>query len=112
VSAPATVAYGAAGAFAYRLVTAGRVACTNTAFGVDPIDGVGKGCYLAPTGGPPGWTACASEGDSCTPGTARTVVYGARGAFYARWQTGPLNCTSAAFGGDPIPGVVKACYLD
>ena len=111
VAAPTTVAYGAAGAFAYRLVTGGGIACTNTAFGIDPIYGVVKGCSLAPAGGPPGWTACASEGGQCTPGSARTVVYGARGAFYARWQTGPLSCTSAAFGGDPIPGVIKACYL-
>jgi hypothetical protein len=111
VTGPTTVAYGAVGAFADRLVTADSAACTNNAFGTDPIYGVAKACYLAPNGGPAGWAACATEGGTCTPGAARTVVYGARGAFYARWETGPVSCTSTAFGGDPIPGVVKACYL-
>jgi hypothetical protein len=109
---PTTVAYGAVGTFTYQLVSNGSTACTNNAFGTDPIDGVAKACYLAPSGGPAGSTACATEGGSCTPGVARTVVYGARGAFYARWETDPVTCTSAALGGDPIPGVVKACYLE
>jgi hypothetical protein len=111
VNGPATIAYGAAGSFTYRLLGNGVTACTNSAFGTDPIYGVVKGCYVAPTGGPPGWTSCADEHATCAPGTPRTVVYGARGAFYARWQTGPVSCDSANFGGDPIPGVVKACYL-
>jgi len=110
VSAPTLVAYGAFGAFAYRLVPAGATACTNAAFGTDPMFGVAKRCYLAPAGGPPGGALCASEGGTCTPGSARAVVYGARGAFYSRWQTGPVSCTSASFGGDPIAGVAKACY--
>ena len=111
VGGPTTVAYGAAGAFAYRQLPSGSVACTNTTFGGDPIYGVVKGCYLAPDGGPPGLTACAAEGGTCAPGTARAVVYGARGAFLTRWQTGPVTCTNAAFGGDPLPGATKACYL-
>jgi hypothetical protein len=110
VTGPTTVAYGAAGGFVYRLVSAGSTPCTSAAFGTDPMYGVAKSCYLAPNGGPTGWTACASENGTCSPGTARTVIYGARGAFYARWETGPVSCTSASFGGDPIPGVVKACY--
>jgi hypothetical protein len=110
VTGPTMVAYGAAGAFAARLVSS-STPCTNGAFGSDPIYGVAKGCYPAVSGGPPGWGVCASENGTCDPGSARTVVYGARGAFYARWQTGPVSCSSAAFGGDPIPGVAKVCYL-
>jgi hypothetical protein len=111
VTGPTLIAYGAAGDYAYRLVIKGLVACTNGAFGRDPLPGVLKSCYLPPAGGPPGWTGCAAENGICAPGTARTVLYGARGAFYARWQTGPVNCTSAELGGDPIPGVAKAGYL-
>ncbi len=111
VDGPAVVAYGAVGAFTYRLVGKGDTACTNVAFGGDPVHGVAKGCYAATGSGPPGTTACASENGTCAPGSARTVVYGARGAFVTRWATGPLPCTSAAFGTDPIPGVVKGCYL-
>jgi hypothetical protein len=111
VTGPTTVAYGAAGGFVYRLVSAGSTACGNAAFGSDPMFGVAKGCYLAPSGGPSGLTSCAAENATCGVGTGRTVVYGARGAFYSRWETGPVSCTSASFGGDPIPGVVKACYL-
>ncbi|WNV88932.1 family 43 glycosylhydrolase [Umezawaea sp. Da 62-37] len=110
VDAPAVVAYGAVGAFAYRMAGKGDTACTNAAFGGDPVHGVAKGCYAATVGGPPGATACAAENGTCAPGSARTVVYGARGAFVSRWVTGPVACTSAAFGADPIPGVVKGCY--
>jgi hypothetical protein len=110
VTAPTLVSYGANGAFAYRLVTGGSVSCTNAAFGRDPIFGVAKGCHLAPAAGPAGWTACAPENATCTPGTGRVVLYGARGAFYTRWPDGPVSCTSTAFGGDPVPGVLKSCY--
>ncbi|MCS7479398.1 family 43 glycosylhydrolase [Umezawaea endophytica] len=111
VDGPAVVAYGAGGLFAHRLVRDGRTACTNAAFGGDPAFGVVKACHRAPEGGPPGWTACAPENGTCAPASARTVAYGARGAFVTRWVTGPVSCTNAAFGTDPIPGVVKACYL-
>ncbi len=109
VTGPTLVAYGANGGFVYRLLGANS-ACTNTAFGADPILGVSKGCYLAPNGGPSGWTACASEGGSCAATGARRVIYGARGAFFARWVTGPATCDTATFGGDPIYGVLKSCY--
>lgn len=109
---PAMIAYGAAGAYAYRRVHDGRVDCTNAAFGKDPLYGVVKGCYVAPAGGPAGWTQCAPENSTCSAGTPRTLVYGARGAFLTRWVTEPVSCTNATFGGDPIPGVRKTCYVE
>ena len=112
VNTPTLIAYGANGAFAYRLVSGGGVSCTNTAFGGDPLYGVAKGCHLAPAGGPVGWSACAAENGTCAPGGAgRVVAFGARGAFVTRWQTGPLSCTSTTFGTDPIPNVPKSCYV-
>ena len=92
LSAPAMVAFGANGAFAYKL-----------------LPGVAKACHVG--GAPAGATACASEGGSCaSSGAARTIVYGARGAFYSRWFAGDAACDSASFGADPIFGVAKACY--
>jgi hypothetical protein len=109
VDGPRLVAYGGNGVFAYRLL-ARNTACTNQAFGSDPLAGLVKGCYLAPSGGPSGSVACATEGESCAGATGQAVYYGARGAFLARWVTGPITCSNAAFGGDPIAGVVKASY--
>ena len=47
VQRTATVAYGARGAFIYRTFTGG-FPCTNTAFGSDPLAGVGKSCSPHP----------------------------------------------------------------
>jgi hypothetical protein len=102
--------YGANGVF-NRLVLSGNVACTNAVFG-DPIANVVKNCYLPPAGGPAGgWTQCAAENGTCAFAGARTVAYGARGVFTYRTFTGGASCTSASFGGDPLPGVVKSCYV-
>ncbi|WP_371600827.1 trehalase family glycosidase [Streptomyces sp. NBC_00564] len=103
------VAYGA-GSYAYRTVT-GSTACTNAAFGIDPAANLVKSCYLADAGGPPGYTACAAEGGTCSvPGYNRNVAYGANGAFSYQVTNGSVACTNAHFG-DPIDGVAKSCYL-
>jgi hypothetical protein len=39
------------------------------------------------------------------------VAYGADGDFVYRTFSGGVACTNAAFGTDPVPNVVKACYL-
>jgi hypothetical protein len=103
------VAYGA-GSYTYKTATGGT-ACTNAAFGGDPAANILKSCYVAPLGGPPGYTSCADEGGTCAvPGYGRNVAYGANGAFSYRVTSGSTPCTNAAFG-DPLYGVVKACYL-
>ncbi|WP_433385949.1 alpha-L-rhamnosidase C-terminal domain-containing protein [Micromonospora sp. KLBMP9576] len=104
------VAYGANGAFAYRTAT-GDISCTNATFG-DPIDRTVKACYWRTTGGPGGYdTACAAETGTCTFSGQQTVAYGARGRYTYRSFTGSAACSTAAFGGDPLPGVPKSCYL-
>lgn len=110
VHRPTVVAYGTNGLFTYRLLTR-NTACTSAAFGSDPVAGVVKGCYRAPAGAMAGWTACAGENGTCALSGARRVIYGAYGAFYAKWLTGAVDCTSATFGGDPISGVPKSCYV-
>ena len=56
INTPTLIAYGANGAFAYRLVSGGSVSCTNTAFGRDPIYGVAKGATWRPRAGRSGGT--------------------------------------------------------
>ncbi|WP_432827520.1 SGNH/GDSL hydrolase family protein [Dactylosporangium sp. CA-092794] len=100
------------GAGSYRYLTAtGSASCDNTTFGGDPTFGVLKSCYLAPLGGPLGWTQCASENSTCHVGGTTVVAYGANGGFIYKQVNGAAACTSDTFGGDPIFGVVKACYF-
>jgi hypothetical protein len=96
-----SVAYGANGAFSYRMPT-GSIACNNATFG-DPIYGVVKACYRKPA------THCANENWTCSFSGTQSVAYGANGSFSYRTATGSIACNNATFG-DPIVGVVKACY--
>jgi hypothetical protein len=103
------VAYGA-GSYTYKTVT-GSTACTNASFGGDPAENLVKSCYVADAGGPPGHTACAAEGNTCSvPGYNRNVAYGANGSFAHQVTNGSVACTNAHFG-DPVDGVAKSCYL-
>jgi hypothetical protein len=103
------VAYGAFGSFRYA-VADGPIACTTAAFGSDPVPGEAKACYTR-TATPPGFpVACATESGTCAFSGTRTVAYGARGAYVYRTFTGGTACTTAAFGADPLRGVVKSCY--
>jgi serine protease len=55
-----------------------------------------------------GWTACASEGGTCTFSGTREVRYGSGTTFVTRTFTGSASCTNAVFG-DPTPNVAKSC---
>jgi hypothetical protein len=104
------LAYGAGG-YAYRTVSGGTT-CSSTAFGgADPAYGVLKSCYLAPMGGPAGYTACAAERGSCAVSGTREVAYGSNGAFRFQVVTGSVACTNDAFGTDPVRNVAKSCYV-
>lgn len=60
--------------------------------------------------GPPGYTLCASEGESFTLPFLSHVAYGANNAFaYLYNQTGTITFNNTTFG-DPAPGVVKSGY--
>jgi Bacterial alpha-L-rhamnosidase 6 hairpin glycosidase domain len=104
------IAYGA-GTYDYQ-VASGATACTTAAFGgTDPATGVLKSCYLAPAGGPSGYTSCAAENGTCTFSGTREVAYGVNGAFRFQVATGSVACTTAAFGTDPLYGTAKNCYV-
>ena len=118
------IAYGAQGTFVVKTLTGGTD-CNNSVFG-DPINGVYKSCYLqsapAPTPVPvpvPTFStggisfdsnSCATENNRCTFTGSRSVAYGAQGTFSIKTLTGGADCNNGVFG-DPIYGVLKACYL-
>jgi hypothetical protein len=109
-TADQVVAFGA-GSYVYRTAD-GPITCDANAFrGTDPAFGLVKTCYLAPAGGPAGYTTCAQSGGTCTLTGTHEVAYGADGAFHFRLATGNTACTTAAFDSDPLPGKAKACYV-
>lgn len=111
VSGSRMVAYGANGAYDFRVLSS-ATACTNAAFGGDPFYGVAKSCYTAPGGGPAGgWAQCAAESGSCALGGTEPVVYGANGSFTSLLAGGSVSCSNTTFQGDPLSGVAKACYV-
>jgi hypothetical protein len=107
-SSPTVVAFGA-GSYLYKTV-AGGTACTASAFGGDPAQGVLKACYVAPSGGPSGYTLCVAENATCSFSGTEMVAYGANGGFNYQLASSGVACSNSTFG-DPMPGLVKACYL-
>jgi hypothetical protein len=55
------------------------------------------------------WTACATEGGTCSFSGTRQVRYGAGVNFITKTFTGSVGCNNYDFGGDPIYGTVKSC---
>ena len=112
------VRYGANNSFAYVTANA-TVGCNNSVFG-DPMYGVAKSCQYssnstaasAPAPAPAPvtetWTACASEGATCTFTGTREVRYGTSTQFVSKVIAGATACTNTVFG-DPAYGIVKAC---
>jgi hypothetical protein len=63
---------------------------------------------------PPGFTACATDGGTCSVGAGNRVdvVYGEGLSFVSLWsRTGDFTCLPGNLGiSDPSPGRVKTCY--
>jgi hypothetical protein len=58
---------------------------------------------------PAGYTICAGEGDQCKFSGTKDVAYGDNGKYnYFPSAKSPVLCR---FGGDPAPGVKKACFV-
>ncbi|SDJ04079.1 alpha-L-rhamnosidase [Lentzea albidocapillata subsp. violacea] len=90
------------------LTGAGGGSYTVTATGVVRTE---KFDIAVPSGQlPPGYTFCASEGQTCTPNGSQVVAFGA-GSHEYRVVSGPVTCEVASFAKDPTPGVFKYCYL-
>jgi hypothetical protein len=98
------IAYGANGSFFFRTMK-GAFTCNNDTFG-DPIPGTVKKCYRAL----PDHVFAADEGSMMSDLDATPVAYGAAGHFTFGILSGSAACTNQAFGVDPAPFIVKACY--
>ena len=109
---PASVRYGANEKYRVRDYGGGArsIACTSAAFGGDPIPGVPKSCRVARGAS---WTSCAAENQPCKHEGHRMVRFGegAGTTHFARIALHGVDCASAAFGGDPRPGVAKTCSV-
>jgi hypothetical protein len=100
------VAYGANGVFNFKTfpgTTFTSITCDDATFG-DPLPGVTKGCFYLGV-----YRPFAKQGERITE-VPRAVAYGANGRFTFKLVTEPQRCNDAGFGGDPFPGVKKACY--
>jgi spore coat protein U-like protein len=109
-SGHADVAFGADGKFHYQYGVAAAVSCGNPVFG-DPDVGTVKACYIKPDIGPPGYSFCVTENQTCSLSGPSDVAFGADGKFHYKYGvTGSIACSDSVFG-DPDYGVVKACYV-
>ncbi|GHF36451.1 hypothetical protein HNQ07_001322 [Deinococcus metalli] len=107
VSGTQTVRYGADTRWLTKTVT-NSGSCTNAFFGGDPAPGVTKACYVVATSA----SKLADEYGNFTVSGTQTVRYGADTRWLTKTVTNSGSCTNAFFGGDPAPGVTKACYID
>jgi len=63
------------------------------------------------SGGPEGYTYSCSENATIVVSETMDIAYGANGSYLYKYnQTTNCGCNSSTFGGDPISGVLKACY--
>ncbi len=60
---------------------------------------------------PANYELCAKEGQRCQFTGTRTVRYGANGIWAEMTATNGIACGVAGFGKDPVPNVLKQCYL-
>lgn len=115
----AQVRFGANNQFAVKNVD-GRVECDTSVFG-DPSRRQAKYCEyrLGWDRNLPrpdrdererGWEDCAREGEICRFRGARTVRFGAEGAYNFRRELGQIECSVDEFG-DPVYGVRKKCQV-
>jgi hypothetical protein len=99
------VSYGAGDKWITKTATDG-INCGVAAFGKDPAPNVLKTCKIVAVA-----TKCADEGAPCIFTGTRTIRYGANGIWAEKVATGAIHCGVAGFGRDPVPNVLKQCYI-
>ena len=99
------VSYGAGDKWITKTATDG-INCGVAAFGKDPAPNVLKTCKIVTVA-----TKCADEGAPCIFTGTRTIRYGANGIWAEKTATGAIFCGVAGFGRDPVPNVLKQCYI-
>ncbi|WP_053084629.1 heparin lyase I family protein [Catenovulum maritimum] len=122
VTGTVNIAYGANGQYKYKYniynnSVCGKttVSCENSTFGGDPNQGIKKECHyqeVIPNGGPSGYLYAGDESTTLLLNKTVDIAYGANKKFkYLNNQSGQVACNNATFGGDPISGVRKSCYI-
>lgn len=99
------VSYGAGDKWITKAATDG-INCGVAAFGKDPAPNVLKTCKIVTVA-----TKCAEEGAPCIFTGTRTIRYGANGIWAEKTATSAIHCGVAGFGRDPVPNVLKQCYI-
>lgn len=97
--------------------------CGASAFGYTPTTTATRSCYV---GGSPGdanfpvnptspdasYSICGLDGSTCLTASPALAAYGAAERWmYELMPAGSFACNATTFGGDPAPGINKACYL-
>jgi len=92
----------------YKHVAAGETRVNNGQIDIGAYEASGASANTpaAPTSSE--WTACASEGGTCSFSGTREVRYGTATQYVSKIVTGSTPCSNAVFG-DPAPNVVKSC---
>lgn len=112
VNATASVAYGTRLHYTTKIFSSGSgYACNNETFS-DPAPGISKACYVF-TADPQKFLGY--ENSTFTLTQRKLVKYGITHAFEENvinkiLDPGTYSCSNAAFGSDPRPGLIKACY--
>ena len=88
----------------------GEASCCNNARVLNETASTVAGFRNGTSAGLVGYALCASENQSCSFSGTKNVAYGANGKFNYKTATNGIACNNATFG-DPIVGVVKACYV-
>jgi len=114
------IAFGANGTFEYLRDQTSDVYCYPTSFAKDPLPGIVKKCYTKQVADvvdytpPTGFTFAANGQDTVkiNDGKAYDIAFGANGTFeYLREQTSDVYCYPSSFAKDPLPGIVKKCFI-
>ncbi|CAN5613077.1 hypothetical protein BH10ACI3_BH10ACI3_27830 [soil metagenome] len=84
-------------------VATSSIHCGVAGFGFDPARNRLKSCVIIVK-------KCADEGGRCEFSGVRTVKYGANNIWAVKTFKDGITCGVAAFGYDPVPGVLKQCF--
>jgi hypothetical protein len=59
---------------------------------------------------PAGYTKCSDEGGTCSFSGNANVAFGCGASLLYKDGTNSVQCNTATFGGDPVPGFAKSCF--
>jgi hypothetical protein len=107
--------YMSRGSAAIIVASLGLAACGNVdgSASNQSVETVQSALIIGSPGHALDYVQCATEGGTCVAQGLKYLAFGANGSFFYKTSFSFSNtaCSTTAFGGDPAPGVVKACYF-